>query len=133
MNGPDEVPSMTRSEAQERALKIWKTDEGLVSIAAIAPGSSEWYIGEHSLDSNGHVTCGHADCLAKEKAVDFSRHKFVITFLAGLKTIAVLETRPDGPSPFANVTIGELSEMVPMVEQSLEKLLGYRVHIDLVP
>jgi hypothetical protein len=62
---------MTRLEALERAGRIWSglphavrtTYRGYgVDYEVRVENDPRW----HAMDANGHVTCGHADCLERE-------------------------------------------------------------------
>ena len=57
--------------------------------------------------------------------------KFSVTFKVGTKTLAKVEGRELSEAFTGNLTIGDVVDKVPEVEAFLEKLTGYRVHIEL--
>lgn len=54
---------------------------------------------------------------------------FKITFKKGMKTVAVVE---GDAKEAADLTVGDVTELVLQTEQFLEKLTGHRVHIEQV-
>jgi hypothetical protein len=55
---------------------------------------------------------------------------FKVTFKKGPKVVA--EIKSTDTAKFTELTIGEVAEKVIQTEQFLEKLTGYRVHIETV-
>jgi flagellar biosynthesis chaperone FliJ len=56
--------------------------------------------------------------------------KFNVTFKSGTRTVAKIEGQQDIEA--SKLTVGEVVEQVQATEQFLEKLTGYRVHIEQV-